>query len=65
MNVYQNIQKSRKAGKKLFAILIDPDKQSKEELKQIVEKAESAKVDLFLLEEAYLLMIAWTAVWRH
>ena len=49
MNVYQNIQKSRKAGKKLFAILIDPDKQSKEELKQIVEKAESAKVDLFFV----------------
>ena len=49
MNVYQNIQESRKAGKKLFAILIDPDKQSKEELKQIVEKAESAKVDLFFV----------------
>ena len=49
MNVYQNIQESRKAGKKLFAILIDPDKQSKEELKQIVEKAKSAKVDLFFV----------------
>ena len=43
------IQNSRKAGKKLFAILIDPDKQSKEELKQIVEKAKSAKVDLFFV----------------
>ena len=49
MNVYQHIQDSRKAGKKLFAILIDPDKQSKEELKQIVEKAKSAKVDLFFV----------------
>ena len=49
MNVYQNIQDSRKAGKKLFAILIDPDKQSKEELKQIVEKAKSAKADLFFV----------------
>ena len=49
MNVYQYIQNSRKAGKKLFAILIDPDKQSKEELKQIVEKAKSAKVDLFFV----------------
>ena len=49
MNVYQNLQASRKAGKKLFAILIDPDKQSKEELKQIVEKAKSAKVDLFFV----------------
>ena len=49
MNVYQYIQDNRKAGKKLFAILIDPDKQSKEELKQIVEKAKSAKVDLFFV----------------
>ncbi|MBJ11066.1 MAG: geranylgeranylglyceryl/heptaprenylglyceryl phosphate synthase [Flavobacteriales bacterium] len=49
MNVYQNLQASRKAGKKLFAILIDPDKQSKKELKQIVEKAKSAKVDLFFV----------------
>ena len=49
MNVYQYIQNSRKAGKKLFAILIDPDKQSKEELKQIVENAKSAKVDLFFV----------------
>ena len=49
MNVYQNIQDSRKDGKKLFAILIDPDKQSKEELKQIIEKAKSAKADLFFV----------------
>ena len=49
MNIYQHIQDSRKAGKKLFAILIDPDKQSKEELKQIVEKAKSAKADLFFV----------------
>lgn len=49
MNVYQNLQDSRKAGKKLFAILIDPDKQSKEELKQIVKKAKSAKADLFFV----------------
>ena len=49
MNVYQNLQESRKAGKKLFAILIDPDKQSKEELKQIVEKAKSAKADFFFV----------------
>lgn len=49
MNVYQNLQESRQAGKKLFAILIDPDKQSKEELKQIVEKAKSAKADLFFV----------------
>lgn len=49
MNVYQHIQDSRTAGKKLFAILIDPDKQGKEELKQIVDKAKSAKADLFFV----------------
>ena len=49
MNVYQNLQDSRKAGKKLFAILIDPDKQNKKELKQIVEKAKSAKADLLFV----------------
>lgn len=49
MNIYQNLQDSRQAGKKLFAILIDPDKQSKEELKQIIEKAKSARVDLFFV----------------
>lgn len=49
MNVYQHIQDSRKAGKKLFAILIDPDKQDKEELQQIVEKAKAAKADLFFV----------------
>ena len=49
MNVYQNLQDSRKAGKKLFAILIYPYKQSKEELKQIVKKAKSAKADLFFV----------------
>ena len=49
MNVYQYIQENRKAGKKLFAILIDPDKQNKKELKQIVEKAKSAKADLLFV----------------
>ncbi len=49
MNVYNYIQESRKAGKKLFAILIDPDKQNKEKLKQIVNTAKSAKVDLFFV----------------
>ena len=49
MNVYRYIQENRKAGKKLFAILIDPDKQNKKELKQIVEKAKSAKADLLFV----------------
>lgn len=49
MNVYQHIQESRKAGKKLFAILIDPDKQNENELLQIIEKAKAAQADLFFV----------------
>ena len=49
MNVYQHIQESRSAGKKLFAILIDPDKQDNDELLQIVEKANNAQADLFFV----------------
>lgn len=49
MNVYQHIQDSRKAGKKLFAILIDPDKQNENELLQIIEKAKAAQADLFFV----------------
>lgn len=47
MNIYQHIQNTRKLGKKLFAILVDPDKQNADELKQIITKAKLAKADLF------------------
>ena len=49
MSVYQYIEESRKNGKKLFALLIDPDKQSNEELLDILNKAKAAKVDLFFV----------------
>lgn len=49
MNVYQFIENSRKEHKKLFAILIDPDKQDEGGLLQIVEKAKSAQADLFFV----------------
>lgn len=49
MNVYEHILKSRANGKKLFALLIDPDKQSKGELSDILKKAVTAKVDLFFV----------------
>ncbi|MBC8408560.1 MAG: geranylgeranylglyceryl/heptaprenylglyceryl phosphate synthase [Rhodobacteraceae bacterium] len=49
MNIYQHIQESRSASKKLFAILIDPDKQDNDELLQIVKKANTAQADLFFV----------------
>ena len=53
MNVYQHIKDCRNSSKKLFAILIDPDKQDKNALLNIIKKAKSAQVDLFLLEAVY------------
>jgi len=47
--IYQHIIDCKKEKKKLFAILIDPDKQTKESLLQIIEKAKSVNVDLFFV----------------
>ena len=49
MNIYTHITKSKKAGKKLFALLVDPDKQDMSALIGTVEKAESAKIDFFFV----------------
>ena len=48
-NIYKHIIDCKKENKKLFSILIDPDKQTKESLLQIIEKAKSANVDLFFV----------------
>ena len=47
MNIYNYILDSKKKGKKLFSILVDPDKQDKNTLLDIIEKATTAKVDFF------------------
>lgn len=49
MNVYQHIKDCRNSSKKLFAILVDPDKQNKNALLNIIKKAKSAQVDLFFV----------------
>ena len=49
MKIYNHIIESKRKGRKLFSILIDPDKQTKESLLQIIEKAKSANVDLFFI----------------
>ncbi|HAP30888.1 MAG TPA: geranylgeranylglyceryl/heptaprenylglyceryl phosphate synthase [Flavobacteriales bacterium] len=49
MNIYNFITLNKQKEKKLFAVLIDPDKQSTNELVQVVEKAVAAKVDLIFV----------------
>ncbi len=47
--IYQHIIDCKKENKKLFAILIDPDKQTKESLLEIIRKSNLANVDLFFV----------------
>ena len=49
MGIYSQIIESKKKGRKLFSILIDPDKQTEESLLQIIKKSKSSNVDLFLI----------------
>ena len=48
-NIYKNITQNANNGKKSFAILIDPDKQDKNKLTEIIKKAEESKVDYFFV----------------
>lgn len=49
MNVYSEIEKKRKSGKKQFAILIDPDKQDIQKIAELAEKAQHASVDFIFV----------------
>jgi len=49
MNIYKHITESKKNGKKLFSILIDPDKQGEQELISICHKTAAAKADFFFV----------------
>jgi len=49
MNIYNNILKDKKTNKKSFALLIDPDKQDKDQLLSIIEKAKKANTDYFFV----------------
>ena len=49
MNLYTSILDKKAKGKKLFAILIDPDKQKNSVLSLIVQKANEANVDYFFV----------------
>lgn len=45
MDVYKKIIAKKKANKKSFALLIDPDKQNSEQLRYIIEKANQTNTD--------------------
>ena len=49
MNIYNNITANTKTGKKSFALLIDPDKQDKNQLLSIIEKAKNSNIDYFFV----------------
>ena len=53
MTLYNKIIEDKKKNKKTFALLVDPDRQDKKQLMSVVDKANKAEIDYFLLEEAY------------
>ena len=55
MSIYKNILAKTAQGKKLFAILIDPDKQRNSDLLSTIQIANSANVDCFFVGGSLLL----------
>jgi putative glycerol-1-phosphate prenyltransferase len=47
--IYQNMTNEKLQKRKSFAVLVDPDKMNAESLSQLIELAESAKVDYFFV----------------
>ena len=48
-NLYTQLLESRKRGKKMFAVLLDPDKTERAKLKKLVSSAVKAGVDYFFV----------------
>jgi putative glycerol-1-phosphate prenyltransferase len=55
MNLYTNLLKNTLAGKKQFAVLIDPDKYSSESLSGVVTLAVQAGIDYFFIGGSLLI----------
>ena len=55
MDLYKNILISKEQGKKLFAILIDPDKQKNSDLLLIIKNANESKVNYFFVGGSLLI----------
>ena len=54
MDIYNHILQSKKRSNKLFAALIDPDKQSEKTLINILNKANKAKIDFFFVGGSWM-----------
>jgi putative glycerol-1-phosphate prenyltransferase len=48
------IKKAAKAGKKLFALLIDPDRTNKKSLEKLIRQAERCHTDLIFVGSSYM-----------
>ena len=55
MNIYKKILDYKKREKKLFAILIDPDKTDDNSLIQIIKRSNESNIDLFLIGGSLLI----------
>tara|TARA_B100001057_G_scaffold16849_1_gene15734 strand:- start:2463 stop:3200 length:738 start_codon:yes stop_codon:yes gene_type:complete len=55
MDLYKSILISKEQGKKLFAILIDPDKQKNSDLLLIIKNANESKVNYFFVGGSLLI----------
>jgi len=55
MNIYKKILDCKKRKKKLFAILIDPDKTDDNSLIQIIKRSNESNIDLFLIGGSLLI----------
>ncbi len=49
MSIYQIISDNKEKGKKQFVVLVDPDKQNSEDVRDLALQAEKAKVDFFFV----------------
>ena len=61
MEIYKELLNRKKAAKKNFAILIDPDRQDNSQLIQTVKCANQAKVDYFFVGGSFSLI--FFAIW--
>jgi len=49
MDLYQTIEEKRSLNEKMFAVLIDPDKQDLNQLRSLIQIADQSKVDFFFV----------------
>jgi len=63
--IWSHIQHCSRAGKKLFALLIDPDKSDKNGLNRTIRRAEQAGVDLFFVGGSLMTTTQFEEILSH